>query len=576
MKKKATSDSSWKGPQGFRKGGLGVPSLPASGEEAYKGLKKEGMISDVARTNLQFFDPAYFDPILFFLQHKDRKELNYRLRYYYEFNPIVHNIIDLHSTYPLSDFELISRTGSRTPFWNDMKENLELLPYLTDVGKEWWLLGEAVCHGDWDEANAMWHRWKLYPPERVEVRGTYISDEPLLFLALDEKLKNLVKSSDPVDQKIVSMMAPKVVSQIEEGRPILLEPNCTKLFARKTSRYDLRGTSLVKACLKDLMAIDKLRLLQFAYIDRHYSPMKIFKLGNKVTGWLPSRQHFETFRNLLLQLANEPDPTIVWNYGVEVEYVSTKDKIQNLIPEFEFATKNVLAGLLANQALLLGEGSSFNNANIGLRVLSQRYSTFRDMLTLFVRNKMLSPVARRRDWYTSDTSGATGLPQHNINGKYRVLDIPEVKWHKLNLLDDTAQKNLLQQMRQKGEVSLKTMWELMDRDPVIEEKRLQEEEGTTMDPVYQKARTSQIDEPLVAGQILKGVKGPHLNLTPEPPPPADLSRGEGATPPLGGTDDVPLGGESPALLSEMEAISPEGTPPLSEPAPAVDSTIPPI
>lgn len=549
-------------PRGIRNGGLGF-SLPSSGKEAFKHMKKEGSVADTVRTPLEFFDPAYFDPILFFIQHKDRKELNYRLRYFYEFSPIVHNIIDLHSTYPLSDFELTPKTTHRSNFWNDYKENMELLPYLTDVGKEWWLLGEVCASGDWDDANALWHRWKLYPPERIEVRGTYVSDEPLLYLSVDAKLKDLVKSGDPIDQKIVQMMSPTTVEQIKSGNSIFLEPFSTKFLSRKTSRYDLRGTSIVKSCLKDLLAIEKLRLLQFTYIDRHYSPLKIFKLGDRALGWVPSRAHFENLRNLLIQAANDPSFTLIHHFGLEVDYVGTKDKIQNLIPEFEFATKNVLAGLFGSQALLLGEGATFSNASIGLRVLSQRYATFRDMITLFVRNKILSPIARKRDWYVSDTTGASGQEQVNINGKYRVLDIPAVKWHKLNLLDDTAQKNLLMRLREKQEISLKTMWELMDRDPETELQRLKEEEGTPSDPLYQKARGSKIDEAPVAKQILKGVKGPVLDLAPPEPEIEDISSDKPKNPAGGGTANVPTSTETPSLLSETET-GPEAVPPLGD------------
>ena len=85
---------------------LGVKGKKWPTAEEIKGFIKQGGFSDSFNTPIQFLDPAYFDPILFFIQHRDRKELNFRLRYYYEYDELVGNAIDLHSEFPLSDFRL--------------------------------------------------------------------------------------------------------------------------------------------------------------------------------------------------------------------------------------------------------------------------------------------------------------------------------------------------------------------------------------------------------------------------------------------------------------------------------------
>lgn len=63
---------------------LGVHKETWPSAEKMQGMLKQG--ADVARTSIQFLDPAYFDPILFFVQHRDRKELNFRLRYYTQYH----------------------------------------------------------------------------------------------------------------------------------------------------------------------------------------------------------------------------------------------------------------------------------------------------------------------------------------------------------------------------------------------------------------------------------------------------------------------------------------------------------
>lgn len=469
-------------------------------------MVKTGAAADTTRTPITFLDPAYFNPILFFIQHRDRKELNFRLRYEYEFQPHVHNLINLHSQFPLSDFECNASDSKHEQYYNDFKDRVELLPLSMDILKDWNLLGESFVHGRWDESEKTWKDFVMYPPEYVEVKGTHVTAEKLYFLEVDNKLKTMVSSQDKFDKELTKNMDPSVVDAIRSSGKVWLKPDQTFCFMQKTGRYDLRGTSPVKSIFEDLLYEHKLRLLQFTFCDRHMFPIKIWKLGDPAKGWIPPASHFQNFRDLLTSAANDPDFNLIFHYGLQVDYVGTKDKIANLIPEFEFVENRILTGLFANKSLLHGEGISYANANVSVRVLMHRYLVIRDMLELMFKNKIFRRIAQERGWYRSDTSGNTGEPQVNINGKYRVLDIPKIKWRKLNLLDDTAQKQFLLEMRKMKDLPHKTLAEAMDLDPIEIEKRLKEEEGTPLDPHYQSAMDTFSDDKEIAAQILQGKK----------------------------------------------------------------------
>lgn len=480
------------------------------------GMIKEGTLSDTVRTPIQFIDTAYFDPILFFIQHRDRKELNFRLRYYYEFHPLVHNAIDLHSQFPLSDFALVCGDSHIQQWYNDYKDDIELLNLLMDILHDYWLLGEAFNYGHWDAADKCWKYFTMYPPEKITMKSTYVTPYPLLFLEVDNELKKVVQSTNDIDREITRMMDPRVAAAIQNGNKILLPNWQTSHFCKKVSRYDLRGTSIVKSVLKDLLYEDKLRLLQFTFADRHMFPLKIFKLGNPQTGWIPGRKHFEALRDLLISAANDPDFNIIFHHGLEVEYIGTKDKIAPLTPEFEFVENRILTGLFTNKAITRGESVTYANANVSVRVLMHRYLVIRDQLELMMRNKIFAPIAKARGYYKSDTAGSSGLAQVNISGKYKVLDLPKVKWQKLNLLDDTQQKNFLMQLRNKLQVPMKLMCEVFDLEYEDTKRHLRDEEGTVFDPAYDKARQAKASDEFVAEQILQGKKGDELKLTKAP------------------------------------------------------------
>lgn len=490
---------------------------PTAGE--MNDMVKKGDVSDTIRTPIQFLDPAYFDPILFFIQHRDRKELNFRLRYYYEYHPLIGNIIDLHSEFPLSDFRLQCSDSTIQRSYEDTKDRIELLPLLMDVLKDYWLLGEAFLYGKWSETEKCWDYFSLIPPEKIELRSSYITPNPVVILQVDTQLKNLVNSSDQVDRAITQLMDPLVVDKIKGQNNIVLPNWQVSHFCRKTSRTDLRGTSIVKRCLKDLLYEDKLRLLQFTFADRHMFPLKIFKLGNPATGWIPNRSHFEMLRQLLVSASNDPDFNLIFHHGLQVEYVGTKDKIQNLIPEFDFVQKRILTALFANEALVHGSGATYANANVSVRVLMHRYLTIRSKLELMVNNKIFLPIAKARGYWVSDSAGRSGRQSTNINGKYKVLDLPKMRWMKLNLIDDTAQKNFIMRLREKGEVPHKLISEIFDLEEADMRHQLTEEQGTVVDQVYTETRKAVAKDKEVQKQILEGKKTGEWQLPKDTPSP---------------------------------------------------------
>lgn len=309
-------------------------------EEVSASMQKTGSSSDVTRAPIQFNDPAYFDPLLFFIQHRDRRELNFRLRHAYEYEPIVGNLVDLHRTLPLSDYRLVCRDKSIESEMQSFAERRELLTTSSYILGDYFLLGEAVVWKVWDDYEKEWKEITLLPPEKVELRKTYLTKTPLMLLHVDSELKKLVSSADPVDQEIVKAMDPTLVEKIRTQDRIALPPHQAVHFANKTSESDLRGTSILKRGLYALLLKYKLRLLHSTYIDRGTFPLKIFKVGDAQSKWVPSRAHFDALRNMLAQAANDPDfcfdeqtELLTENGWSKWDQIKTGDKFATMDPE---------------------------------------------------------------------------------------------------------------------------------------------------------------------------------------------------------------------------------------------------
>ena len=98
------------------------------------------------------------------------------------------------------------------------------------------------------------------------------------------------------------------------------------------------------------------------------------------------------------------------------------------------------------------------------------------------------------------------MPTINRNGKYYYLDVPKVKWSKINLLDDVAQKQFLLRLRERMEIPHKLIAEIFDLDPDDLKEQLRGEEGSCVDPSVVEAKKKALAAPGVVAQVLQGVK----------------------------------------------------------------------
>ena len=102
-----------------------------------------GTGSDTMRLPLTYIDPL-FDPVLVLFPKENIRELNRRLRHYYNYHPVVGTVIDTHVEFSLCDFELSCSDPSIEKEYNDLKERTSLHELLMQLGRDYFLVGE--CH----------------------------------------------------------------------------------------------------------------------------------------------------------------------------------------------------------------------------------------------------------------------------------------------------------------------------------------------------------------------------------------------------------------------------------------------
>lgn len=190
------------------------------------------------------------------------------------------------------------------------------------------------------------------------------------------------------------------------------------------------------------------------------------KIAIQGNSWKPNDQDIVNFRNAWMESTYDPDAKLITHGAVTVEKVSNAGQTLDMSSDLELIIKNLYAGLMMPEAIMNGEGSTYNSASIGLEVLRARYERFRNLITRWIMKKVFEPISKIQDFYEYK------------DGEKKLI-VPEVQWNKINLKDTdsywTAVSSLLSEEPGKSRVSKRTAFNVLDIDPDSEEHNLKEE-----------------------------------------------------------------------------------------------------
>jgi hypothetical protein len=100
--------------------------------------------------------------------------------------------------------------------------------------------------------------------------------------------------------------------------------------------------------------------------------------------------------------------TIIWHYGINIEFYGATGKILPLYPEFERIQKLKFIGMGISDALMTGSAGTYASAFVSLEILRQRYLNFQLKLQLFI-DDLFRAVSQMCGFYktTDVTAGAS-------------------------------------------------------------------------------------------------------------------------------------------------------------------------
>lgn len=419
--------------------------------------------SDTMRQGPEAYSPLWLNSNLNL--PRDKNTINSWCRAFYALNPMVHNAINLHSTYPIAKLNIRCKDPRIEQFFNEMIEETDLMNVCVQMAQEFWLLGEAIVYAELDERNLRWGRFMIQNPDYIDIRPPVMSSEPLIMLKPDANLKRIVNSNKPGDLEQKRQIGPQIIEYVKRGQNIPLDNFYVSHLARKINPYDVRGTGLPVNIFRQLMLMDKLRESKFAQADNMVNPLTLVKVGS--ADYKPTPGDLDSWRNIFEEAQYDKDFKIFTHEGVTVERIGAGAGIYDISGDITQLIKEIYIGLMVPQVLMDGGAdTSYANGGVALDVLRQRYMQFRNMIGAWLKRKVFAPISKLNDFY-------------EWKGKTKTLIVPEVDWNHMSLFDAGDYVQKLAEMTQdpaNKRVSLQTLYRSLGLEYEEEVRKMRRED----------------------------------------------------------------------------------------------------
>ena len=396
---------------------------------------------------------------------RDRPTINAWSRSFFALNPIVHNAITLHSTYPIAKLNIKSKNPKVEKFFSQMIDEIDLMNIAVMAAQEYWILGEAFIYGELDESKGSWSRLMILNPDYVNVQRSVIAAEPIISLRPDENLRRVIQGNQPSDIQQRKQLDPSIIEHVRRNENIPLNNFYVHHMARRISPYEIRGTGLIVSCFRALMLMDKLRESKFVQADNMVNPLTLVKIGD--ADFRPSPVDLEHWRNTFEEAEGDRNFKIFSHNAVDIQRIGWGQGIYDTSADVTQAIKETYIGLMVPSVIMDGSDTTYATGSVALDVLRQRYMQFRQMMTNWLKRKIFAPISQIQDFY------------EYIDGE-KTLIIPEVDWNHMSLFDmDSYIQNMMTLSTGDGtqkRVSLQTMYRGLGLEYEEEQKKIRYED----------------------------------------------------------------------------------------------------
>ena len=295
-------------------------------------------------------------------------------RFWYENEPKVAAAIDFYARFPMNGFDLECPDRKILSFFeHHIVKKLKLNERFKEISSEYYMLGDVFIHTDiecsicggtaidpdteeeCDHPGGKFSRVFVMNPDWIEVQRSPLTDEPLIVMIPDEELQQIVHKRQPkaIYDRIPEHLKPLIMAKA----PIPLSNRTISHLRHMPVPYGTYGTSIIRRLFTTLAYKTKIMTANWIVAERLILPVRVVKIGSDDRP--ASTTDIADVQQQLAQTANDPNLTIVTHHNFDYEWYGTSGKVLQITQEMEHIDKELLDGLMLNQALLNGEAPGY-------------------------------------------------------------------------------------------------------------------------------------------------------------------------------------------------------------------------
>jgi len=306
-------------------------------------------------------------------------------------------------------------------------------------------------------------RYSCLPPFKIRIFGSLLFDTRTYFYYFPENDKKKMMDTtlaNPFEKKLIDNLPTSLKERISRDSQIQLPPeNFTMIhFKRDCSR--LWADPLIMPIMNDLRFKMVLRRMDISVAESIINPVTIFKLGDTVNGFPPTKERFQNLASLLKTPTTAKN--LVWDDLINVEQHIVDAKEVFAAEKYQEVDLDILNGLGVSTVLInggvgtAGGGKSGGNAFLSVRGLMERLEDGRQEFMKFL-NEELNLVRLAMGWKTA----------------------PKITWDQMSLRDEAAEKRIAIELRDRKVISNETLLDFLGMDNEIEMSRKIREDKQT-------------------------------------------------------------------------------------------------
>lgn len=404
---------------------------------------------------------------------------------------VVNHIAVHNSRFPQNGFKLEYPEGTRADgkqmkkvlafFEHHVVKKLKLAEKMKQMSSEYFMLGDVFTHcniacescrgtaRDIETGEECYHNGgmisslTIFNPDWIEVQQSPLSDDPVMVMIPDEQVQQIVHKKQPKD--LYDRIPDHIKGLVLARKPIPLSNKTTFHLKHMGSPYGSYGSSLIRRLFTTLAYKTKIMTANWIVAERMILPIRIAKVGSDERP--ATVADIADIQQQLAATANEPNLVIITHNNFEMDFIGASGKILQVTQEMEHIDKEILDGMMLNQALLNGEAPSYSSAQVGVETLIRRIESWRNTLAETIEDNVFKPLAEMQGFIDEQRSEEVGEV---------VFLYPRIKWNDLELKDKSQWHQILMQLHDKQVISTQTLCEELELNYDQEVRRMRYEQ----------------------------------------------------------------------------------------------------